>query len=240
MGWYRADVLRSRVAFTDRRGGVSSSPFDSLNLALPSDAIGDSEAWVAENRSRATALLGPAALPWVPMHQVHGAAVTDGGLPEADAVVVTEPGRVGAVLVADCAPIAIVGEGGIAAVHAGWRGLLEGVVGAAVAALDEAGVEPRRAILGPCIRACCYEFGAADLSRLEERFGPAARGVTQSGVPALDLAAAVRRALAEAGVDRFSEIGICTACSPDYFSHRRDSARHGTTGRQSLLVTVLP
>ena len=229
------------MLFTDRRGGISTPPFDSLNLALAADAPASHAADVEENRARATRALTPDPVPWVPMRQVHGAAVAVDGAHgpacDADAVVVTRPGLAGAVLTADCAPVAIVGTGAVAAVHAGWRGLVAGVIGAAVRTMRDLGVEPVEAIVGPCIHPCCYEFGPDDLAVVESALPPSATGLratTTSGAPALDVPAAVRVALAEVGVPRVTEIGVCTSCSPDYFSHRRD----GTTGRQGLLVAV--
>lgn len=238
------------MLFTDRRGGVSTPPFDSLNLALPSDAPASEAAGVEENRARACRALTPDPLHWVPIRQVHGASVVVDGargpVSDADAVVVTRSGLVGAVLTADCAPVAIVGHGAVAAVHAGWRGLVAGVVGAAVGAMRDLGAEPTEAVVGPCIHPCCYEFGAEDLALVEAALSPGApvspeaarapsvRATTASGAVALDVPSAVRLALAEAGVPRVTEVDLCTSCSPDYFSHRRD----GTTGRQGLLVTV--
>lgn len=206
MGFYRADVLGARVAFGDRHGVTLGGRF--------------------------------ADLPVVPIRQVHGAAVVAqdvAGTTDADAVVLVTPGRVGRIRVADCAPVAIVGRGGAAAVHAGWRGLVAGVVQEAVQAMRDAGVEPVKALVGPCIHACCYEFGEEDLGVVEGRLGPGVRATTTAGSPALDLPAAVRAALAEAGVGDVWELGICTACSPDAFSWRRDR----TEERQELLVTVL-
>ncbi|HVM39735.1 MAG TPA: laccase domain-containing protein, partial [Acidimicrobiia bacterium] len=84
------------------------------------------------------------------------------------------------------------------------------------------------------IRACCYEFGTDDLALVVDRFGPAVEGRTTGGRPALDVPAVVRAALAEEGIDTIVDLGICTACSPDCFSYRRD----GTTGRQGLLVAL--
>ena len=244
MGWYRADVLGTRVAFTDRRGGVSATPFDSLNLSTSQDSAGgDRVDAVAENRRRALMMLGGDRPidDWVPIHQVHGgsvvraAEVPRGGPPvDADAVVVATADRVGAVLVADCAPLALVGRGIVAAVHGGWRGLLADIVAAAARALTEDGAPPEAALLGPCIHPCCYEFGAGDLDLVAERFGRDVVGATTTGAPALDLPAVVRVALREIGVRRVSEVDVCTSCSPDYFSFRRD----GRTGRQALLVSV--
>ena len=243
MGWFRADILGVRLAYTDRRGGVSRPPYDSLDL---SSAETD-DAAVAENRARAARFAGVAPPPsWVPLHQVHGARVTVVGAElvsgdpldevEADAVVIATPGPVGVILTADCAPLALMTAGGAAAVHGGWRGLLAGVVGEAVHALEAACGPVRAAVLGPSIRACCYEFGADDLGVVADRFGPAVRGATRAGVPALDLPAAVGAAVREAGVVvPVFDLGVCTACSPDYYSYRRD----GRTGRQALLVAVL-
>lgn len=239
MGWYRADVLGSRLAFTDRRAGFSPPPYDACNLSVRE---GDDEDRVAANRARATAFLLPTASPadWVSIRQVHGADVVGPGVaPDtpADGVVLTGPGAVAAIMVADCAPVAVVGQGGVTAIHAGWRGLVAGVVEAGVRALADAGIAPQRAVLGPSIRPCCYEFGAADLDAVTDRFGGGVRGTTTAGVDALDVPAAVRAALASAGVEAVTEIGACTACSTDYFSYRRDGA---PTGRQALLAVVVP
>ncbi len=198
---------------------------------------------MAENRRRAARFLGlgdPS--DWVPMRQVHGTRVlTDdpadhGGTHEADAVVVTRPGRTGVVLTADCAPLALISEEAVAAVHGGWRGLLDGVVEAAARALAARGGAVRHALLGPCIHPCCYEFGPDDLDVLVERFGEGVRSTTTAGRPALDLPAAVRAAVARAGIGvAVRELRVCTACDADSFSHRRD----GETGRQGLLVARL-
>ncbi len=116
-----------RVVFTDRHGGVSAPPFDSLNLA---DHVGDTTGAVAGNRTRLAARLGLAGPDrWVWLHQVHGAAVVDvdgppPAPPEADAAVTTVPGLPLVVLTADCAPLALVAGDAVAVVHAGWHGLL--------------------------------------------------------------------------------------------------------------------
>lgn len=249
MGWFRIDLAGARVAFTDRHAGVSRPPFDSLNLALTDD----DPPLVAANRAVAGRLLGDglgAPERWVPVRQVHGTdvAVVPDFQPverqpgerqpvDADAVVLTEPGPVAAVLTADCAPLALVAGRGAAAVHAGWRGLAGGVVEAAVATLAEEAGSVRHAVLGPCIRSCCYEFGEEELAGVAARYGESVRARTRSGRPALDLPAGVRAALVAQGVGgELLDLGVCTACSPDWFSYRRD----GTTGRQGLLVAVMP
>ncbi len=178
-------------------------------------------------------------LPWTWLRQVHGAGVVVVEAPGAhagaagDAAATRSPGVALAVHTADCAPIALVSRDGvIGAVHAGWRGLEAGVVAEAARAMRGLGAGRIDALLGPCIRPECYEFGAGDLDRLVARFGPTVRARTAAGQAALDLPAAVRVALAEAGVDLVADVGTCTACRADEcFSHRV-----GDVGRQALVV----
>lgn len=175
--------------------------------------------------------------------QVHGAAVVVAGGPgpwgTGDALVTTRPGLGVAVFTADCAPVALSGGHGpgpdhvVAAVHAGWRGLGAGVVGAAVAELRAHGATRFTAAVGPCIHAECYPVGTDVLAPLAERFGPEVASVTDDGRPALDLPAAVRAALARAGVDAIHDNQPCTACTPaSCFSHRA----RGDAGRQAMVV----
>ena len=151
-----------------------------------------------------------------------------------DGLVADVPGVDLAVLTADCAPIALASpEGLAAAVHAGWRGLLLGVVAAAAAALRSRGATEVVGALGPCIHAECYEFGPADLDAVAAAFGDGVRGRAAGGGPALDLPAAVAAALAGAGVDQVPGADACTSCSPvPYFSHRA----RADEGRLALLV----
>jgi YfiH family protein len=159
----------------------------------------------------------------------------DGGeLPEADAAVSTEPDAVLSVLTADCGPVALVAPGVVATVHAGWRGVAAGVIEAAVAEVRRRSEGPVRAVLGPCIHPECYEFSAADLYPIVARLGPEVVGETADGSLALDLPRAIHRGLAGAGVTDVSDVDVCTACSADHFSHRRD----GTTGLQAMLVAA--
>ena len=139
-----------------------------------------------------------------------------------------------AIVTADCAPIVLASDAAVGVVHAGHRGLANGVLAAAVARVRATGAGRVRAFLGPCIRSECYEFGADDLAPFVARFGAEVEGRTRAGAPALDLAAGVRIALAEAGVDELDDCGVCTADDADCFSYRRD----GTTGRQ-VTVAVL-
>jgi YfiH family protein len=177
-------------------------------------------------------------LPWTWLRQEHGAGVVmvdrpGGGAGEgADAAVTRTPGAALAVQVADCAPVALLAPDAVGVVHAGWRGLVDGVVPGAVAALRALTDGPVRAVVGPCIDQACYEFGPDDLERVVAATGPAARGLTRSGAPALDLAAAVATALSAAGVDDVVVDGSCTACGGRWWSHRA----RGDTARQAVVA----
>jgi hypothetical protein len=224
--------------WTDRHGGVSEAPYASANLGGRDDDPPDA---VRQNRCRLAAILGlddPDSWWW--LRQVHGTAVVvaDGPAPaetpEADAAVTTEPGRPLVVRTADCAPLALASDTAAGVVHVGWHGLLAGVVEAAVTHLRELGSGPVRAGLGPCIHPARYEFGADDLTRVADRYGPTVEARTRDGRLALNLPAGVRAALAGAGVDDLHDVDVCTAASPDHFSHRRD----GRTGRQGVVVVL--
>ena len=123
----------------------------------------------------------------------------------------TTEGVVLAVHTADCAGVLLVGTGPdpatgepvtvIGAVHAGWKGLRDGVLQHTVDVMRRLGAEHLDWDLGPCISAAAYEFGETDLDVLADRYGDAVRSTTLDGAPALDLRAAVRAAAAEAGLD---------------------------------------
>jgi YfiH family protein len=244
VGFIELRLGDARVVFTDRLGGVSTVPYDTANLGL---LTGDDPDRVRENRRRVgTALGGAFADPegWFRIRQVHGSEVASATaedatptVPEADAATTATLGRPLIVLAADCAPIALVAHGAVGAVHAGWRGLVGGVVEAGVAGVRALSASDTvQAVIGPCIHVERYAFGAADLDALAGRLGPEVRGVTPDGSPALNLPAGVRAALTRAGVSDVTDVDICTASSPDHFSYRRD----GETGRQALLVAREP
>lgn len=177
--------------------------------------------------------------PWAWARQVHGAAVVvvrdrfERPAAEADALVTATPDIALAVRTADCAPVALASaEGVVAAVHCGWRGLVEGVIPAAVAEMRALGATRIAAAVGPCIGAECYEFGAADLDRVAAVVGDGVRARTSTGAPALEARAGVRRALADAGVGPASFDLRCTACAADLWSHRAAA----DTARQALVV----
>lgn len=176
------------------------------------------------------------------MHQVHGTTVLPvdgpGAVRGADGDALIGGPGVGALAVftADCAPVALASpEGVIGVVHAGWRGLVGGVIEAAVEEMRTRGATAIVAALGPCIRVECYEFGADDLALVAARLGAGVVGRTASGRAALDVAAGVRASLERVGVDLAVDEGSCTACDGRWFSYRarRDTARQATivTGR---------
>ena len=177
--------------------------------------------------------------PWTWLRQVHGDTVVTVAAPgtnagsKADASVTAQGDCVLAVLTADCAPVALVSrEGIVGAVHAGWRGIVAGVVERTVAAAQALGATDLRAVLGPCIHPECYEFGENDLDRVASRLGERVRATTSEGRPALDVPQAVSGALAQAGVTDLDDVDVCTACSGDYFSWR---ARR-EVARQAMVV----
>lgn len=214
----------ARVVFTGRAEG---------DLGHGGAYVHEVRADVAERRRAVVDL------PWTWMRQVHGERVIHVDAPgagageQADAAVTRESGAALAVLTADCAPVALASdEGVIGVVHAGWRGVVGGVVQRTVEELRALGATRLQAVMGPCIRSECYEFGTGDLEKVAGRWGPHVVARTRAGSPALDLPAAVRSALAEESVDDVDDVGICTACSNDHFSWRA----RGEQERQAAVV----
>ena len=175
---------------------------------------------------------------WTWLSQVHGSRVAVVDHPgaragdEADASVTGSFGAVLCVQTADCVPVVLVGDGVVGVAHAGWRGLVEGVLSNAVEAVAALGGGSPSAMIGPCIRATSYPFGEADLARVEAAVGGSVRSTTASGMLALDMVAAASCALAGAGVGHIDDLGIDTA-DDMYFSHRvrRDEGRQITAVR---------
>jgi YfiH family protein len=177
--------------------------------------------------------------------QVHGVSVVTAeqcaaqdSRPEADAVVSEQIGvRIG-VVTADCLPILLAGDRGrvVAAVHAGWRGLAGGVIGACLLALRErlGRSEKVSAVIGPHIGRCCYEVDEPVLAAFEERFSktlPSASRPTRPGHARLDLGLLAREALRAEGVEsgRIGFLaGACTGCDAErFFSYRREGPETG-------------
>lgn len=177
--------------------------------------------------------------PWTVLRQVHGARVVTVEGPgratgePADAAVSVASGGVLAVLTADCAPVGLASpEGIIGVAHAGWRGLRAGVVEATVQAMRRLGATRVEAVLGPCIHPCCYAFGEAELVDMANRFGKQVRALDRQGGAALDLPAAVKTALHNAGAVVAGASTVCTSCHDGYWSWRADR----TDRRQATAV----
>jgi YfiH family protein len=226
--------------FSTRLGGVSASPFDSLNLAA---GVGDNPGHVAENQRRFAERVGFDATRLFCVQQVHGAQVQRVDA-QADPrlvaqlkgdVLVAEDAAVG-VRTADCVPILLADPQTryVAAVHAGWRGVCAGAVGEGVRALCEASSAPASRLIGavfPHIRRCCFEVGDDVALQLEAAApGAACRGVGPHGRPHIALDVLVRAQLLAAGVAAASvdDLPGCTCCDTTrFFSYRRDGQHSG-------------
>jgi len=225
-----------RACTTTRRGGVSEGPYASLNLA---EHVGDELRHVAENRRRVIEALQLPAMPaW--LQQVHGMAVVNAIMAkpgcEGDGSYADRGGAVCAVLTADCLPLLLCDEGGtqVAAVHAGWRGLLNGVIENAVRALRRPG-EQLLAWMGPAIGSEAFEVGdevrnafiAADPASAVA-FRPSAAGRWLADIYGL-----ARQRLAGVHVDNVYGDHWCTVNdAARFYSYRRD----GVTGRMASLI----
>lgn len=233
----------ARALSTTRAGGIGAAPWDSFNLA---GHVGDDPAAVAENRRILRAAL-PAEPVW--LNQVHGAGVIEldatppSAPPEADAAIARAPGRVCAVLTADCLPVLFCDLDGtvVAAAHAGWRGLAGGVLEATVAAMA---VPPERILawLGPAIGPDAFEVGPEVREAFVARhamagiaFRPAWPGTLDEAPRKwlADLYQLARIRLATIGVGQIHGGGLCTHTDrAHFFSYRRD----GVTGRMASLI----
>jgi YfiH family protein len=229
------------VAFSTRLGGVSEAEFESLNLGILTE---DDPARVVVNRTRLCEAVAAdpdgATMAW----QRHGGTVTRAqprGIitpgtvyDHCDGLWSDEQGRAMLLLTADCMPIAVARTNGsrpaVEILHAGWRGLLAGIVAAGVRAIGAHGLA---AAIGPSIGPCCYEVGDEVATPFREAFGD---DVVWEGNK-LDLWTSAERALRAAGVEHVDRFDLCTSCHSDrFFSHRRD---HGRTGRQGVIAYVV-
>lgn len=232
---------------TLRQAGRSGAPYHGFNLAAH---VGDDPAAVQANREILSQALPPGCrVQW--LSQVHGTTVVEAGqgeeVPEADACWTRAPGLACAVLTADCLPVLLCSRQGdvVAAAHAGWRGLLGGVLESTLAAMGAAAGDVL-AWLGPAIGPAAFEVGsevreqfleaapAADVSATDALFSPSGN---RSGHYFTDLHALARLRLAAAGVRRVFGGGECTLSDRErFFSYRRD----GITGRMASLILLEP
>lgn len=237
--------LGVRHAFSTRIGGISPPPRDSLSFGSSAGVAGDppdvlEEAWrrlfLATGISPDLAAKRP-----FTARQVHGNAVAEaeGLTPEtqADAVVSRQPGRVAAVRTADCCPVLLASHDGrrVAAIHAGWRGVVRGVIHAAVETLGE---DPATltAAIGPCIGPDAFEVGP-EVAEVFAQFPGRVRLATAGDRSYVDLAGACHDTLAGLGVLQIDCANLCTAANRElFFSHRRD---RGNTGQMVAIIAPL-
>jgi YfiH family protein len=225
-----------RHGFFGRQGGVSSGIYSSLNARLGSN---DDPAAVKENRARIASALGVAPDRLLSAHQIHSALAVvvegpwTGPRPHVDAVVTRTPGLAVGVATADCAPVLLAEPqaGVIAAAHAGWRGAIDGVLEAALDAMEGLGADRNRivAAIGACISPEAYEVGPEFKARFlaESPTNAALFRQGEGDRSWFDLPGYVVRRLARAGVTRVEPLGACTVVSDaqTWFSHRRAMKR---------------
>jgi purine-nucleoside/S-methyl-5'-thioadenosine phosphorylase / adenosine deaminase len=220
------------VAFTTRAGGVSDGPFESLNLGR---RTGDDVERVDENRRRLCAEFDADEQDLTLGFQTHSTVVNRAeagsrGAP-GDGLWTEEPGVPMLALGADCALIAMARTNGfepaLAVLHAGWRGLLAGIVESAAKILGPGFA----AVVGPTIGPCCYEVGQEVASPFRARFGD---GIVSGRK--LDLWTAAERAALDAGAGTVERLDLCTRCNADlFFSERRTGRPRGTQGVLGLI-----
>lgn len=228
--------------FSTREGGVSKPPFDTLNMAYASD---DARNAVHENRRRFADALGIDIERLFELSQVHGHAVRavregdEAGIvrnEEGDALLALHgTGQTFAlgIRTADCVPILMAHKNGlsIAAIHAGWRGVVQRVIDDAATQLFATTKRPANdfiVAIGPHIQRCCFEVGEDVAHDIETATG--VKPVISNGKFKADLTQAVGRQLNAVGIDdnHIEVVGGCTYCQPElFFSYRRDGQRSG-------------
>ena len=245
VAYYLSPLLRNLGVphgFSTRIGGMSPEPFDSLNLGNPNGCeIQDDHPRVEQNYQRFQAAIGCGDRQRCFVHQIHGGEVATvirdrpfENQTKADALVSDDPSRALAMRVADCVPILLASDDGtrVAAIHAGWRGIIADVIPNALSIFM-----PHVAAIGPCIAFDAFEVGGEVLDMFAQKFGPSAPiRRTYNGKGHVDLREAAKMQLLRAGIaaDRIDMSDRCTYRDADeFFSHRRDK---GVTGRMAALI----
>jgi YfiH family protein len=237
-----------KAMITNRHGGFSQPPFDSLNLGLH---VGDDLATVRKNRDALRAVL-PNEPVW--LNQVHGTQVIDADaskeskgacsdVPSADASVTTTPGRVLAIMTADCLPVLLASRDGkvVGAAHAGWRGLAAGVIEQTVALMRTKHSNQAQseilAYLGPAIGPHAFEVGS-EVRDIFMAQNPASAAcfeqLQEKGKYLADIYGLACLRLNALGIEHIEGGGECTLQNPDYFSYRRDQQ----TGRMGSFIWI--
>ncbi|QQR90136.1 MAG: peptidoglycan editing factor PgeF [Myxococcales bacterium] len=249
-------LLRSKLfdemgishAFSTRQGGFSKAPFDSLNLAR---SVGDEAASVEKNYASLAQAVGYETSKLYELSQVHSdtVVVVDAKLDpvqfrsqQGDALISQKPTLAVAVRTADCVPLLFASEdgSGVAAVHAGWRGVRAQIVLATISRLQNLNVQSTalRVAIGPHIRSCCFEVGGEVVQHFSS--SPLIYQATQAKGDKflLDLKKILLEQISRAGIKQnfIDDVGGCTMCEPQrFFSYRRDGQ---ASGRQ--LSVILP
>ncbi|MCB0211248.1 MAG: peptidoglycan editing factor PgeF [Anaerolineae bacterium] len=236
-------------AIFTRRGGVSLSPFDSLNLSV---SVGDNPQTVQKNFNAACQAAGVDPEQTVSSHLIHGADVAtidqtnrQKVIGQADALITAEPAIYLFMRFGDCTPLLFFDpvRRAVGLSHAGWRGTMQNVAGATVAAMiNQLGCQAENiiAVVGPAIGPCCYEVGPDVLAAADQAFDAPEQFFTQqsnrAGHAHFNLGAANQQQLLEAGVTHIIQSNMCTACrTDDFFSHR---AENGQTGRFGVIIGI--
>jgi YfiH family protein len=246
--WDASQQIKTMI--TNRHGGFSQPPFDSLNLGLH---VGDDLATVQKNRDALKAVL-PNEPIW--LNQVHGTHVVDADVykegkdthldvPSADASVTSTPGRVLAIMTADCLPVLLASSDGkvVGAAHAGWRGLAAGVIEQTVALMrakqsnGEKAQAEILAYLGPAIGPHAFEVGSEvrDIFMAQNPSSAACfEQLQEKGKYLADIYGLACLRLNALGIEHIECGGECTLQDPDYFSYRRDQQ----TGRMGSFIWI--
>jgi len=250
--WGAPEQVKTMI--TNRHGGFSQAPFDSLNLGLH---VGDDPGVVQKNREALKAVV-PNEPFW--LNQVHGTQVIDADAfkeikdvcsdaPSADASVTTTPGRVLAIMTADCLPVLLASSDGkvVGAAHAGWRGLAAGVIEQTVALMrskqshqtqaDAQAQSEILAYLGPAIGPHAFEVGSEvrDIFMAQNRASAACfEQLQETGKYLADIYELACLRLNALGIEHIEGGGECTLQNPDYFSYRRDQQ----TGRMGSFIWI--
>ena len=220
----------AQILFSARHGGLSQGEFGSLNFG---DHVGDTALAVENNRKILKKLLSQ--ISPIFMNQVHGNEVievdSNSNSPvTADAVITRQAGLPLAVLCADCLPILIKGSKIVGAIHAGRRGILNGIIAETISRMRALGGDNLVATIGPAICSRCYEV---DLPMYLDAISHDAELATNTETHCLDLKRAARSQLSFQGVE-VSDLEICTAHDSNFFSYRRD----GITGRNVGVIVL--
>jgi polyphenol oxidase len=247
-------LLPAPHAFTTRHSGHSGGIFSTLNFGNPSDLPReerDTPDTIRANFKLITAALNCQRRELIEVQQVHGAdtltvrpnhpAHATAHDTKADALITDDATRLLIIRVADCAPVLLSSSDGriVAAAHAGWRGIIAGIIPNTVRAMQDLGATNIAAAIGPCISVDHFEVGPEVAAEFDRVFGKGTpiirpRHDKTSERPTADLKLAIKLQLQDAGITAIDALPHCTYASPDlFYSHRRD---HGKTGRMIGII----